>query len=201
MSKKEIVPKDSKYVPLTQQRYCCVPTCIQMVMLRHNIALQPAELIGYHLGLVLPKKELKYFWNGRTGKRPPAGYGTQVGAKYSPNAVFRKLKIPLKMSWMLIDKFKDIVDFRKYLEDIEKKDKDIIVCYNWGKLFNKLKQGNHGHVCVLDKVFIKQDEVRIIDPEYYSPKWKIVKIKKLYEAMVFHGKQKSGGFWELNLNK
>lgn len=40
------VPEDSKYIPFTQQKWLCTPTCIQMVMLRHNIPLVPAELIG-----------------------------------------------------------------------------------------------------------------------------------------------------------
>jgi hypothetical protein len=55
MSTKEIVPSDSRYVPLTQQKWCCVPTCIQMVMIKQGIPLQPAELIGYELGLIVPE--------------------------------------------------------------------------------------------------------------------------------------------------
>ncbi len=51
----EIVPKDSRYIPFSQQPYCCVPTSIQMVMYRHNIPLVPAEELGYHLGLTVPK--------------------------------------------------------------------------------------------------------------------------------------------------
>lgn len=48
-----IVPLDTRYVPLTQQKWCCVPTCFQVVMLRHNIPLVPAEVIGYHMGLIV----------------------------------------------------------------------------------------------------------------------------------------------------
>lgn len=89
-----ITPADTKYTPLTQQKWCCVPTCIQMVMLRHRIPLQPAELIGFQMGLVVPEKDKKYFWHPAklgTGKKPPAGYGTQAGKKeFSPNAMFKK---------------------------------------------------------------------------------------------------------------
>jgi hypothetical protein len=87
-----------------------------MVMLSHNIPLVPSELIGYHMGLVVPKDALKFFWNARTGPRPPAGYGTQAGKpEYGPNAVFKKLNIPLKMSWSLINKFKTLDALRHTL--------------------------------------------------------------------------------------
>jgi len=195
---KEIIPSDSKYVPLTQQRFCCVPTCIQMIMLRRNIPLLPAELLGYHMGLVIPKEEAKSFWNGRTGLKPKAGYGTQVGEKrYSPNAVFQKLGIPLKMNLILIDNFIDLSQFRDYLINLDKINKDVLVCYDWGTLFGA--DVHNGHVCVLDKIFKDKNELRIIDPEYRTAKWKLVKIKKLYDAMVFHGRDKSAGFWEFEV--
>ncbi len=193
-----IIPTDSRYTPLTQQRWCCVPTCIQIVMLRHSIPLVSAELIGYHMGLVVPKDELVYFWKGRTGEMPPAGYGTQAGkAKYGPNAVFKKLTIPLKMNWSLINKFPTINSFYEYLKKCSSTDADVLVCYDWGTLFDSDYHG--GHVCVLDIVDISKGEVRIIDPEYKASKWKVVSINKLYEAMLFHGKEKSGGFWEISL--
>ncbi len=141
---------------------------------------------------------MKYFWNARTGERPPAGYGTQAGKKeYAPNAVFKKLNIPLKMTWSLINKFKNIDDFKNYLSKVEANDDDVLVCYDWGKLFGK-DDYQGGHVCVLDRVYLDKNEVRIIDPEYDVPKWRVVNIDKLYEAMKFHGKEKSGGFWELH---
>jgi len=195
----EITPKDTRYVPLTQQRYCCVPTCIQMVMLRHNIPLVPAELIGYKMGLTVPEEDAKYFWHARTGERPPAGYGTQAGKpQYGPNAVFKSLKIPLKMSWSLIDKFRTYETFFEYLKKFSD-EKDILVCYDWGTLFDKNQ--HNGHVCVLDKVDLKNETMRIIDPEVYAPKWITLPIRKMYEAMVYHGKKNSGGFWELSVTK
>lgn len=194
----EIIPSDSRYVPLTQQKWCCVPTCFQIVMLRHSIPLIPTELIGYHMGLIVPEEGSQYFWDARTGERPPAGFGTQAGKKeYAPNAVFKKLKIPLKVRWSLINKFKDQSQFENYLMEVEKSDSDVLVCYDWGKLFDKPDyQG--GHVCVLDRVYIDKGEVRIIDPEYNAPKWRVIKIDKLFESMKFHGRDNSAGFWELH---
>lgn len=193
---KEIVPSDSKYVPLTQQRWCCVPTCIQMVMLRYNIPLIPAELLGYHMGLIVPADQNDLFWNMRTGEKPRSGYGTQAGnPTFSPNAVFKKLGIPLKMTWSLINKFKTFKDYQSYIMQIENSGKDVLVCFDWGTLFDEPEFRN-GHVCVLDKV-INDYEVRIIDPSEDAPKWKIVKTEKLYKAMQIHGNNKSGGFWEI----
>ncbi len=197
----KFVPNDSKYVPLTQQKYLCTPTCIQMVMLRHNIPLVPAEVIGNMMGLIVPEEGLKYFWNAKTGEKPRAGWGTQAGkSQYGPNAVFKKLGIPLKMSWSLENTFKNIEDLYKYLKKIKNKDIDILICFDWGKLLGKEKSGQ-GHLCVLDKIDLEKNEVRIIDPEYDAPKWRTVKINKLYDAIKVHGKERSGGFWELSLKQ
>lgn len=193
---KNIIPIDSRYIPLTQQRWCCVPTCIQIIMYRHDLPLVPAELIGYHLGLTVPKEELKYFWQGRTGKKPRAGWGTQIYKKeYSPNTAFAKLGIPLRMNLKLINEFSNLQSFNSYLKSIEQNDKDVLVCFDWGTLFNDDYHG--GHVCVLDRVFLSKGEMRIIDPEYKAPKWRVIKIKDMFEAMKYHGEKKSAGFWEL----
>lgn len=190
------MPTDTRYIPLTQQRWCCVPTCFQMVMLRHKMPLVPAEVIGWHMGLTVPKADRSLFWNARTGKRPPAGYGTRANErKFSANAVLRKLKIPLQVGGPLIDNFDNLEQFKDYLGRIEKEDKDVLVCFDWGKLTGERYHG--GHVCVFDRYYPKQEEVRIIDPAYHSPKWRTVKTKRLFDAMKYHGADKSGGFWEI----
>jgi len=196
---KEIVPSDSRYILLTQQKWCCVPTCLQMVMLKHKIPLLPAELIGNYLGLIVPKSAKKYFFNVRTGSRPTSGFGTQANkVRFAPNKALRRLGIPLKIIWSLINKFKDLDQFRDYLARAETGDKDILVCFDWPSLFNKKEKEHWGHVCVLDKVYLKEDKVRIIDPDWEEPKWRMVKIKDLFRAMVIHGPKNSGGFWELS---
>jgi hypothetical protein len=168
-----------------------------MVMLRHKVPLIPQELIGHHLGLVVPKKDAKFFWHVRTGKMPKAGYGTQRGKKeYSPNRAFRKLGIPFVMSYSLIDKFKSSDGFKSYLAGVEKEDHDVLACFDYGELHGT--DYHHGHVCVVDRVYLKKGSVRLIDPERNVPKWRTVRIEKLFAAMKKHGKEKSGGFWELN---
>lgn len=192
------VPTDSRYVPLTQQRWCCVPTCIQMVMLRHEIPLLSAELIGYHMGLIIPEDAKGLFWNARTGQQPPAGYGTQAGKpQYGPNAVFKKLNIPLHMTWSLISSFTSINEVISYLTERNQNNCDTLVCFDWATLFDPSSNYHNGHVCVLDQIDLERNIIRLIDPDPYAPKWREVTIEALYTAMKFHGKEKSGGFWEL----
>ncbi len=190
---KEIIPKDSRYIPLVQEKYCCTPASILMVMLRHNIPLLPQEVLGHHLGLIVEPKDKYLFWNVRTGKKPGSGYGTQI-KKYSPNKVFKKFKIPLKFSFHPISKFTD-KNFVEFMVSAVKNDKDILVCFNHPTL--KHEKGQGGHVCVLDRVYPRQGTARLIDPQQSQPKWRIVKIKDLKEAMDVHGDSHMAGFWEL----
>lgn len=196
----EIIPKDSRYIPLTQQPYCCVPTCIQMVMYRHSIPLIPAELLGYYLGLTVPPESKKFFWNARINKNPPiSGYGTQIYKnEFEPNKVFKKLKIPIHLELKLIDNFKNFPTFKKYLTELSKKDFDVFACFNHGALTGELEK-DYGHVCVIDKIYPSKNTLSLIDPDH-SPKWRIVSMKKLFDAMRIHKSKSSAGFWELHLN-
>lgn len=195
----DVTPSDTRYVPLTQQKSCCVPTCIQIVMLKNKIPLVPAESLGYYMGLTINPDFAHLFYNARISKiRPPAGYGTQIyNPKYSPNVVFKKLYIPLKMSWSLIDKFDTVRQFKEFLINIERDDIDVLVCYDWPTLFDSNNKDHWGHVCVLDRLYVDKNTIRIIDPSPAAPKWNTVNIDDMYKAMKFHGKDKSGGFWEL----
>lgn len=196
MKGKVVIPKDTRYVPLTQQPYCCVPTCIQMIMLRHNIPLQPAELMAHHMEVVVAPDKKKLFWNlPSLKKRPAAGYGTRLNENLTADPMFKKLKIPLRMSFKLIDSFKNKDELMKYLHNRTKAGKDTIICYDYGTLFNTGR--SNGHVCVLDKVNKNKGEVRFIDPESNVPKWRTVKISKLYRAMKKHGKENMAGCWEI----
>lgn len=202
----EIVPKDSRYIPFSQQPYCCVPTSIQMVMYRHNIPLIPAEELGYYLGLTVPKEANKFFWNAKTGKRPKssfrpiAGYGTQIYEKnYEPNKVFKKLGIPLLMELKPIENFINFLEFKKYLSVLSQKDFDVLMCFHHGTLANDPEKDN-GHVVVLDKIYTKNSTIRFIDPTR-GAKWKIVTMEKMYNAMKAHANGKVAGFWELYLTR
>lgn len=192
--KKEIIPKDSRYVPFVQQKSCCVPACISTIMYKNNIPLLSQELLGCHLGLIVRKKDKKLFWNAEIGKRPPGGYGTRIYLKqFHPNNAFSKLKIPLKMIYHPISKFND-TSFKKFINNVIEKNKDVMVLFDRGVLEGINK--HNGHMCVLDRAYPSKGIVRLIDPSQNIPKWRMVKISRLKKAMEFHGDDKSGGFWE-----
>ena len=178
--------KKYRYTPLTQQPYCCVPTIIQIVLLRRNMQLFSQEEIGYELGLTVPKKYKRILPKARTGKKPPAGWGTQVQVpKYSINHFFKKFKLPLKEEYSPVSKIKNIKQWiKKQLEE----DKDLIVCFNYGKLYS----GKGEHVSLLES--IHDNMVILVDSEQKVPKYRTVKLNKLIEAMKYHEK-KQGGFW------
>ena len=79
------------------------------------------------------------------------------------------------------------------------KDFDVLLCFHHGTLVNDPAKDN-GHVVVLDKIYTRTSTIRFVDPTR-GPKWKIFRIKKMYEAMKAHTASKTGGFWELYLTK
>lgn len=193
---KAVVPSDSRYIPFTQQRSCCVPTCIQMVMYRHNIHLIPSEELGYYLGLVVSPERASLFYNVRTSdNKPSAGYGTQIyNPEFEPSKVFKKLGIPLTLTIKPINKFNSKEEIINYLKNAESSDEDILLCFNHGALTDDLSS-DWGHVCVFDRIV--GDMIRMVDPSPDSPKWRLVSIEKMFTAMKEHGEKKSRGFWEI----
>jgi hypothetical protein len=188
---------ESRYIPLTQQKYCCVPTCIQMVMYKNSIPLVSQEDIGNVLGLTVPKEDAYLFKNPRTGERPRAGWGTQIYKdEYSPNVAFQKLQIPLQMELHLIDEFGSVKDVITFLSSQQDDNSDILVCYDYGTLFDT--DSTSGHVNVFDGIDIDSQLITLIDPEQKVPKYRVVHAEKLFDAMVVHTKDKSGGFWKLS---
>lgn len=198
---KEIIPNDSRYVPFTQQKECCVPACFQMIMYKHGIPLLPQELIGYELGLVVPDQYADRFWNPRTGKPHSSGYGTNVGEgkdKVDPNIAFKKLGIPLQVKFKYIDEFDNFNEFKSYIEDFVEKDKDVIACFDWGT-FSGNKDHKWGHVCLID--WVENDRIRLIDPGYNEPKWEMVSAKLFFGSMKAHTRENAAGFWEVGVIK
>jgi len=192
---KNIIPKDTRYIPLTQQKSCCAPASISMVMYKLGLPLMPQELLGYYLGLVVSKDDQYLFWSAKTGKKPRHGYGTRVGLKkYNPNQVFKKLGVPLRMTIHPIAKFKTKKEFISFILNRIKKDEDILTCFHNGILNGNDKNG--GHVCVVDRIYPAKNKIRLIDPSPNQPKWREVEIDRLKRAMELHPTN-GGGFWEL----
>jgi len=176
------------YQPLDQKPYCCVPTCISMILDRRKMSHGTQDEIGYALGLTVPKEKAHLYTKVRTGKKSIAGYGTQVDKKqYSINNFFQKNNINFKETYFFV---KDISDVKEFIILNIKKNKDIIVCFNNKKLHGK---GDWGHVSLVQG--IRNDIVFLMDPGKDVPKIKKVKLKKLINAMEYHGKEKRGGLW------
>ncbi len=215
---KNIIPEDSRYVPMTQQKSCCVPTSISIVMYKLGTPLVSQELLGYHLGLIVDEKNKDFFWNPRTGERPLAGYGTQIGLEeYNPDIAFEKLNIPLRMVVHSVDEFelreedslnkKEVgrmdsrlrgndnrKDFVTFVSDCINEDRDILACFNHGTL--KGDGSSNGHTCVVDRIYPEKNIIRLIDPSPNQPKWRELAIDKFKKAMENHPINK-GGFWEI----
>jgi hypothetical protein len=182
---KDITPKNTRYIPFTQQNSCCVPTSISIVMYKLGIPLIPQELLGYHLGLILDKEKEHLFWNVRTGKRPGTGYGTQINKEqYEINSIFKKLKIPIKVINYPIDNFKTKKELISFISNNIKNNKDLVVLLNSDVLNNT--KNNNGHACVVDRIYPTKDIIRLIDPSAVQAKWREFKIDKFIKAMKLH---------------
>lgn len=188
-------PTDSRYVPLTQQDWCCVPTSIQMIMYRHGIPLIPAEELGYYLGLTIPPDQTKLFYKPRTADTPPsgAGYGTQIShPDYEPNRVFQTLNIPLSFEKQLASDIEAPETLMAILEKVEAEDSDALLCFNHGVIRGEYKPYS-GHVVVFDRVI--DGKVRIVDASWKHPKWRLIEPELLFEAIKRHGNDNAGGVW------
>lgn len=187
----EYTPADSRYIPLTQQPWCCVPTCIQMVMLKESIPLIAAETIAHKMGLVVPEEQANFFWKAPIAKKPSSGWGTQLGSTVDPNVSLEELGIPLRLNWFLADKMNDPSELKNILEVTENVDGHALLCFDWGTLHKKDAQG--GHVVVFDKIV--DNSIRYIDTETNVPKWRYCEIERMHEAIAKHGKDNQGGVW------
>lgn len=179
------------YKPITQLRYHCVPACLTMVLDRHKVKHGTQEEIGYELGLVVPKEIAREFKKIRTGKKPIAGYGTQVAKKqFSINHFFKKYKIGLKETYYPPEKVKD---YARFIIDNISKSNDLIVCFNNKLLFGS---GDWGHVCVIQG--FNRNVITLIDPGRSVPKKRRAELPNLIDAIKKHGKKRRGGFWVIS---
>jgi hypothetical protein len=192
------IPQNSRYVPFTQQPSCCVPTCIQMVMYRHDIPLRPVEEIGHYLGLVVSPDHGKLFYGARiAAKRPTAGYGIQIHIpEYEPNAAFKRMGIPLSFSVEPIAHISSTSELLEKLQAHEEDDHDVLVAFNLGALLEDPSLEEAHHACVFDRII--DGQVRLVDPSFYAPKWRTFDPEQLFRAMQKHISSEWGGLWLLS---
>ena len=168
-----------------------------MVMYRNNMPLHSAEEIGYHLGLVLPPERSNLFCNVRTTlERPSAGYGIQMHLpEFEPNAAFARMRIPLHFSVEPIKGFSSANDLLERLKVIESENLDALVAFNYEALLDDASLNGAHHACVFDRII--DGRVRLIDPSFYAPKWRIFDVEQLFFAMQKHVSSDHGGIWLL----
>lgn len=183
--------QERRYTPFVQQPYCCVPACLQMVLYRRGIPLLSQEEIGHELGLTVPKEYQKILPLARKGKKPSSGWGTQIqNPKYTLNNFFKKRNIPLKETYYpTLSKTKA----RTFIRVQIKKGNDILVCFNYNKLYQDEGQG---HVSVIEA--LNGDYITIVEPISRFPKFRKVEFDKLIESINFHGEKNRGGFWVIS---
>ncbi len=180
----------SRYIPLTQQPYCCVPTTIQMILLRKNLPLLSQENIGYDLGLTVPEEYYEILPNARRGEKPISGWGTQIGKKeFSLNSFFEKNNYPLRYEYYFPKSING--DLKGWIQQQIQLNNDVIACFNYKDLYQTGNDG--GHVCLIDQ--IEDENVILVEPERNFPKFRRVNFDDLIKSMISHGEERSGGFW------
>lgn len=180
----------SSYIPLIQQPYCCVPACIQMILLRRKLPLFSQEEIGKDLGLTVPRAYKKILPGTRTARKAPDGlWGTQVQKKkYSLNNFFEKHHLPLLEQYFPTTTIDQPALW--VTQKLKSPKTDIIVCFSYKGLY---KTGSGGHVSLITA--FAGDKVTLLDPLPEVPKNRVVKLNDLLHAMKRHGLSSRQGFW------
>jgi hypothetical protein len=198
MSNKQVRIKPN-YIPLTQQKYCCLPCCIQWVMLRRGLNLISQDEMAKDLGVVIAPEDQRLFnIKMKVAKKLPQGklgYGTWV---YKIPQFLKKHKIPLTVTRVYPSKIDNIQNF---LCENLKCGNDIIVSFNVAAYAKPGSGVNYGHSCVIDSVMVKNKNVIVTlgDPAYSHRKFFDIDLQKLLDGMstkygeeksfkVFHGK-------------
>lgn len=185
------IPKNFRYVPMIQQKGCCVAACISMIMLKHRIPLVPQELLFDKLGIsTLPHPAIKkVFWNPI---KPECWCAGKQSEEKRINKALGDLNIPLSMRIISLNQ---LADPRSYLKKIENRDWDVLAAFNYSMLYEK-RPGDYNHVSVIDRVDLKRNEVRLVDPiqTEESSVWRVVRIEQLLRAIKCYNY--FGGFWK-----
>ena len=179
-----------KYSPVTEKEYCCVPAVLQMIQERRGLRLFTQDIIGHHLGLVVPADKAHQYRIVRTGQEPEAGWGVQIREdEYSINNYFFKVSLPLKM---VSYHARDIGDVESFLAENLTRDNDVAVCFNSRSLFG---HGDPEHVSLIQEFEPEVDEVTVIDPGMGVPKERKVHLSRLMQILEKTEPDSLHGFW------
>ena len=188
---------NSRYVPVAQKPFCCVPACLQMILNKHGINPPTQDMLGYHLGLVVPPEKADKFSPVRIGSGPEAGTGTRIfEPEYNFNTVAERLGWGLEFLFTSPDDLtmKGLAD---YLSEGEAEDRDAIVSIDYRTLYRTKETSSH--VSLFDG--ISGDTVQLVDPAVIAgiaSQIRQVNISTLLTAMQ-NNSPWMGGLWEIIL--
>lgn len=186
-----MISLNPKYNEIDQKLYCCVPASLLMILDRKNMSYNfTQDDIAYELGLTVPTKAKDLFDKARvTDIKPISGYGTQIQKEeFSLSNFLKEHKLEVECEIIYLN---TISNFKEFIMENLNCDNDIIVCFNYNKLYHFGNDG--GHVSLIES--IDEDKVTLVDPDFkYLPKRKIVIISSLMDA-VKHHETEMGGIW------
>lgn len=162
------------YKDITQEPYCCVPTCIQMILYRRykeKFSFLSQKEIGNELGLITPDKKIS--------EKKLEELGVDVNEDRI-NKFFKKYNIPLQERFVKYNKVLRDDDF--FLLNQLECNLDVIVGF-------KDEGKEVGHVSLVQKVETTCPFfVIMMDPSVGSKK---IKFNELLEAI----RRKEDGYW------
>ncbi|HDZ54475.1 hypothetical protein LCGC14_0103110 [marine sediment metagenome] len=168
------------YIPLTQQKLCCVPCAIQWILLRRGLKLVDQETIGNALGLMVPKKHKNLFISKvKVGKKTPKrGWGTNETDGSKMNRFFKKHRIPLRAKKVF---YSEIKDAAKLIIESLKKGNDLMPVTYMSIIEPKEK---YGHALLISEIILsKKPKVIVGDPRFLSKKFWEVDLDRLIKGM------------------
>jgi hypothetical protein len=181
------------YDLIKEKEYCCVPAVLQMIQKRRGIAYSSQDEIGCQLGLIVPPEKEYLFSKVRVGKKPRAGWGTQISKEeFSITNYFQRNSIPLKIT---IHTIKEIENVSEFLSSNLRNNNDIILCYNSQLLFG---EGDVEHVSLVQRFESETGKVTIVDPAINVPEIREVQLSRLEETLRRHEVSSIGGFWVIS---
>ncbi|MFH0988323.1 MAG: hypothetical protein V1763_03040 [Parcubacteria group bacterium] len=189
------------YFPLTQQKFCCFPCCIQWILLRRGLKLISQDEMAKALDVIIgPEHQRLFTTKLKTTKKLPAGktgYGTW---DFTAPKFLKRFNLPLSVKRFYPSKIDDV---KKFLQENIKQGNDIIVSFNMAAYANPTSGVNYVHSCVIDSVIEKDGTtmIRLGDPSYNNKKFFNIKLPTLLKGMsklygtehsfkVFYNKQK-----------
>lgn len=176
-----------KYLKVTQKDYCCVGACLEMILKRHGITDYDQERIAYELGLIVPPHLASNFRYARTGKKPSAGYGTQIQEpQYSIGHFFKKHNLHFAQKYYYITSIKEA---EKFLN--RNNEQDILIIAHCGTLYGS-PDADWGHAVLLDH--INGDQVTIQENSSKKDR-EIIALSQLLCAIETHGQKNGAGFY------